>query len=121
MCCDFSSIFIRGSDCNLRGFFLQALYIVRFHSFYSHHQHTAYPHLMNDVDHKLLTTLRRFQPCDLYSKSHDFPPLDELRAYYDGLLKEFGLDKPLRFRKMTLPTEAVSAVETFTAAPAPSS
>jgi len=63
----------------------------------------AYKQLMNETDARLLDTLRRFQPCDLYSKSTNFPPIDELRPYYAQLMAEFGLDKPLRFRKLTLP------------------
>jgi len=87
----------------------EAMYIVRFHSFYSHHQFTGYKHLMNEFDEKMLPILRRFQPCDLYSKVPDMPPISELHDYYAGLLKEFGLDKPLLFRKLTLPAEVVRA------------
>lgn len=64
---------------------------------------------MNDMDKHLLSTLRQFQPCDLYSKSNDFSAIKDVQAYYEQLLREFDLDKPLRFRKMTLPV-AVPAV-----------
>lgn len=84
----------------------EAMYIIRFHSFYSHHQFTGYQQFMNELDERMLPVLRNFQPCDLYSKSPDMPPIEELHDYYAGLLKEFGLDKPLLFRKLTLPAEA---------------
>jgi inositol oxygenase len=81
----------------------QALYVVRYHSFYAFHNAGQYGHLCDEMDTRMREVLRQFQPCDLYSKSHTFPELDTLRPYYEGLLKEFGLDKPLRFRRLTLP------------------
>jgi len=47
----------------------EALYIVRFHSFYAHHQGHGYDHLMDETDKKMLPWLQAFQKCDLYSKT----------------------------------------------------
>ena len=67
----------------------EALYIIRFHSFYAHHQEGAYNFLMNEKDHALLPFLKLFQKYDLYSKSNT--PLDpsSLRNYYEQLVDEF--------------------------------
>jgi inositol oxygenase len=79
-------------DCSLPE---EAYYLVRFHSFYSHHRDEAYTHFMSEKDIKLLPLLREFQRCDLYSKTEDescdskMRPIDELKQYYKGLVEKF--------------------------------
>jgi len=64
----------------------EALYMLRFHSFYAWHRHGAYQHLENDKDRAMLAWVKKFNPYDLYSKGHTKPQLKELKAHYDDLL-----------------------------------
>ena len=67
----------------------EALFVIRFHSFYSAHQAGDYGYLMNKEDHTLMQWVRRFQPYDLYSKADLPPDRTELMHYYQGLVAEF--------------------------------
>ena len=67
----------------------EALYMLRFHSFYPWHRHDAYTHLMNDKDVAMLEWVKKFNPYDLYSKGHSKPNIRELKPYYDDLFAEF--------------------------------
>lgn len=70
-----------------------AQYMIRYHSFYPAHRENAYQHLMNDHDREMFQWVRRFNPFDLYSKSHTKPNVDELKPYYSELIAEFFPDK----------------------------
>lgn len=67
----------------------EALYVIRYHSFYSAHSAGAYEHLMNDFDHEMMPWVRLFQPFDLYSKAELPPDKTELLSYYQALVDEF--------------------------------
>ena len=67
----------------------EAIYMLRFHSFYAWHRHGAYEHLENEKDKAMLAWVRKFNPYDLYSKGHTKPDLKQLRSYYDDLFAEF--------------------------------
>lgn len=67
----------------------EALYMLRFHSFYPWHKHGAYDHLCNDKDRAMLEWVLRFNKYDLYSKGHAKPDLVQLKPYYDDLFAEF--------------------------------
>ena len=67
----------------------EAQYMIRYHSFYPAHRENAYTHLMNDHDLEMFTWVRRFNPFDLYSKSHDKPDAERLKPYYTELIAEF--------------------------------
>jgi inositol oxygenase len=67
----------------------EALYMLRFHSFYPWHRHGAYDHLCNDKDRAMLEWVLKFNQYDLYSKGHSKPNLKELKPYYDDLFAEF--------------------------------
>ncbi len=67
----------------------EALYMLRFHSFYAWHKHGAYQHLMNEKDHAMLPWVQKFNPYDLYSKGHTKPDMKELKPFYDDLFAEF--------------------------------
>jgi inositol oxygenase len=56
---------LKANECLLPS---EALYIIRFHSFYPWHQEGAYDHLACEKDWELLPLLKDFQKCDLYSK-----------------------------------------------------
>ena len=67
----------------------EALYMLRFHSFYPWHKHGAYDHLCNDKDRAMLKWVLEFNKYDLYSKGHAKPDLARLKPYYDDLFAEF--------------------------------
>jgi len=67
----------------------EALFVIRYHSFYSAHQAGNYGYLMSKEDHKMMQWVRLFQPYDLYSKSDLPPDRTELLQYYQGLVAEF--------------------------------
>jgi inositol oxygenase len=67
----------------------EALYMLRFHSFYAWHRHGAYKHLENEKDRAMLPWVQKFNPYDLYSKGHTKPDLKQLKPYYDDLFAEF--------------------------------
>jgi len=71
----------------------EAQYMIRYHSFYPAHREQAYQHLMNDHDRDMFQWVRRFNPFDLYSKSHSKPDPVELAPYYRELIAEFFPDK----------------------------
>jgi inositol oxygenase len=66
-----------------------ALYMIRYHSFYPAHREREYDYLMNDRDREMFEWVRAFNPYDLYTKSHDRPKVDELRPFYDELIREY--------------------------------
>jgi inositol oxygenase len=71
----------------------EALYMLRFHSFYPWHRHGAYDHLCNDKDRALLEWVLKFNQYDLYSKGHAKPDAKALKPYYDDLFAEFLPEK----------------------------
>ncbi len=66
-----------------------ALYMLRYHSFYSQHREQAYDHLMDEHDHEMFKWVALFNPYDLYSKSPTPPDWEELRPYYEALLAKY--------------------------------
>jgi len=80
---------LTGNPCKLPA---EALFVLRYHSFYAWHQHNAYDYLCNDRDREFLHWSKEFQKCDLYSKSdkpEDIPDPKKLRPYYDSLIKKY--------------------------------
>jgi len=67
----------------------EALYMIRYHSFYAAHREGAYSHLMNDRDCKMFSWVRAFNPYDLYSKSATRPDVTRLRPFYEELIAEY--------------------------------
>jgi inositol oxygenase len=67
----------------------EGLCMIRYHSFYPWHREGEYSYLMNDHDRKMLPWVQKFNPYDLYSKSDAAPDLNELRPYYDELIREY--------------------------------
>ena len=66
-----------------------ALYMLRYHSFYSAHRHGAYRHLMSPRDVEMLAWVQKFNPYDLYSKGAAKPNFKELKPFYEDLVAEF--------------------------------
>lgn len=74
----------------------QALYMIRYHSFYAQHRENAYDYLMDDYDHKMFKWVQAFNPYDLYSKSPTPPNVEELKPYYEQLASKY-LPAALKF------------------------
>ncbi len=68
---------------------MEALYMVRYHSFYSWHREGDYEHLTNAQDREMLKWVKAFNPYDLYSKTATKPNVEALRPYYEELIAEF--------------------------------
>ncbi|MDJ1501524.1 inositol oxygenase family protein [Xanthocytophaga agilis] len=73
-----------------------ALYMIRYHSFYSQHRENAYSHLMTEHDHKMFEWVNKFNPYDLYSKVPVPPDAKALRPYYEDLVAKY-LPSTLKF------------------------
>ena len=67
----------------------EALYMIRYHSFYAAHKEGAYAHLMSTEDRKMFDWVRRFNPYDLYSKSEERPDITALKPFYQELISEY--------------------------------
>ena len=67
----------------------EALYMIRYHSFYSQHREGAYDHLMSKHDHAMFKWVNKFNPYDLYSKAPVPPNVKELKPYYEDLMAKY--------------------------------
>ncbi len=67
----------------------EALYMIRYHSFYAAHREGAYTHLMDAKDKAMFKWVKAFNPYDLYSKSPERPNVVELKPYYEDLIAEY--------------------------------
>src|SRR6267142_1491142 len=71
----------------------EAQYMLRYHSFYAAHRHSAYRHLMNDQDERMFEWVRKFNLYDLYSKGRERPKTQEILPYYQDLVSDFFPDR----------------------------
>jgi inositol oxygenase len=67
----------------------EALYPIRYHSFYPAHKENDYEYLFNDHDREMFKWVREFNQYDLYSKSDERPSVEKLRPYYEELINEY--------------------------------
>jgi inositol oxygenase len=67
----------------------EALYRIRYHSFYAAHGEGAYGHLFDERDRAGFAWVHAFNPYDLCSKSPVRPDVGRLRPYYQELLEEY--------------------------------
>ena len=67
----------------------EALYMIRYHSFYPAHRDGAYSYLMNEHDREMFRWVRAFNLYDLYTKRSERPNLGALRPFYEDLIAEF--------------------------------
>jgi inositol oxygenase len=67
----------------------EALYMLRYHSFYAWHQQGAYEHLLSGHDRAMRAWVLKFNPYDLYSKGAAKPNVEEIKPYYEDLIAEF--------------------------------
>jgi inositol oxygenase len=68
---------------------MEALYMIRYHSFYAWHREGAYQQLLNDQDRAMLKWVKAFNPYDLYSKADERPNLKEIKPFYEELIAEY--------------------------------
>lgn len=71
----------------------EALYMIRYHSFYPAHRERDYEYLMNERDKAMFDQVRAFNPYDLYTKSHVKPDVKKLRPFYEELIAEYFPEK----------------------------
>ena len=62
----------------------EALYMLRYHSFYPWHNEGEYTYLTNETDRNMLKWVRAFNRYDLYSKGAPRPDVTELTAVLPG-------------------------------------
>jgi len=67
----------------------EALFIIRFHSFYALHRAGAYTHLMNEEDKEMLEWVKIFNKYDLYSKSKVRIDVEAVKPYYQSLIDKY--------------------------------
>ena len=67
----------------------EALAIIRYHSCYPIHREGAYDHLLNAKDRESLEWVKKFNPYDLYTKSHEKPDFAKLKPFYEELVAEY--------------------------------
>lgn len=71
----------------------EAIYIIRYHSFYSWHTPSngkrGYSNLASNYDWYMLPLLKCFQKADLYSKSEYIPDITTIKSSYDKLIQQY--------------------------------
>ncbi|HEX4122413.1 MAG TPA: inositol oxygenase family protein [Verrucomicrobiae bacterium] len=67
----------------------EALYMLRYHSFYPWHREGEYNELTNARDREMLPWVQKFNLYDLYTKSHAKPDVKALRPFYEELIAEY--------------------------------
>jgi len=67
----------------------EAMYMIRYHSFYPYHSSGAYRHLANEKDLKMLPWINEFNKFDLYTKAPEMPDIEELKPYYQSLIDKY--------------------------------
>jgi len=75
-----------GNKCTLPK---EALYVIRFHSFYPWHNKGGYDYLCNDEDRAMLKWVKAFQAHDLYSKLPEEVKAADVLPYYESLMKKY--------------------------------
>ncbi len=82
----------------------EALYTIRYHSFYPFHQEHAYLELANEKDLNMLGYLKLFNQCDLYSKHDDVIDYNDIKDYYSQLIRKYLPEKLRFFKPVTFKT-----------------
>ncbi|XP_071540191.1 inositol oxygenase isoform X2 [Panulirus ornatus] len=67
----------------------EALYIIRFHSFYPWHCSGDYMHLCDNRDLEILPWVKEFSKFDLYTKKEETPNMKEIQPYYQSLIDKY--------------------------------
>ncbi|XP_059490424.1 inositol oxygenase [Neocloeon triangulifer] len=67
----------------------EALYMIRYHSFYPWHVGGDYTHLCNKKDMEMLKWVQLFNKYDLYTKSAKVPDVKSIKPYYQSLVDKY--------------------------------
>jgi inositol oxygenase len=67
----------------------EALYMIRYHSFYPWHKEGAYQYLLDDKDREMLKWVKEFNQFDLYSKADCTYNPEELAVYYKKAIAKY--------------------------------
>jgi len=67
----------------------EALYMIRYHSFYAAHRERDYDWLMNDPDRQRFEYVRAFNQYDLYPKSTASPDVERRTPLYQELIDRY--------------------------------
>ena len=68
---------------------IEALYMIRYHSFYAAHRENEYRRFFNEQDEHYFSWVQRFNEYDLYSKSDPRPNVANLKPYYETLIQKY--------------------------------
>lgn len=71
----------------------EALYMIRYHSFYAWHREGEYGYFTSEKDREMLQWVKAFNPYDLYSKTLVRPDVEGLKPFYKELIAEYFPDK----------------------------
>uniref|UniRef100_H2Z0E1 Inositol oxygenase n=1 Tax=Ciona savignyi TaxID=51511 RepID=H2Z0E1_CIOSA len=67
----------------------EAMYCIRFHSFYPWHTGGDYDHLCSDEDRAMMEWIKLFNKHDLYTKCPDMPEVETIKPYYQSLVDKY--------------------------------
>ncbi|CAD6196742.1 unnamed protein product [Caenorhabditis auriculariae] len=67
----------------------EALYAIRFHSFYPYHSHGGYKQFESLENEKMKPAIMMLNDCDLYSKNDETPNIENLKPYYQSLVDQY--------------------------------
>ncbi|XP_068623366.1 inositol oxygenase-like [Battus philenor] len=67
----------------------EALYMVRYHSFYPWYAGGEYGHLITEKDNHIKEAVLKFNQYDLYTKSAGVPDIEALWPYYEKLIDKY--------------------------------
>jgi len=67
----------------------EALYMIRYHSFYPWHTGGDYTHLTTEKDEKMKPLVKLFSNFDLYTKCENLPDIEKLQEYYQKLIDKY--------------------------------
>ena len=79
----------------------EGLAMIRYHSCYPWHTGGAYRQFMQEKDYTLMKWVLEFNKCDLYTKDNDISVVlskeAQLWAYYEEIMRKYGMDGPLKW------------------------
>jgi inositol oxygenase len=59
----------------------EALFVIRYHSFYAAHSCREYTYLMNSGDLEMMKWVKIFNQFDLYSKNHQLIDVEQVKRF----------------------------------------
>ncbi|ESO90727.1 hypothetical protein LOTGIDRAFT_123081, partial [Lottia gigantea] len=77
---------LKANNCSIPE---EGLYMIRYHSFYPWHTGGDYDYLCNNKDEEMKAWVNEFNKFDLYTKSPEFPDIEEIKPYYQSLIDKY--------------------------------